>query len=315
VRLIVRGLKAFSRADDEVMGVIDPRLALDTAIRLASNEIHLVARLVKDYDALPAVWANEARLGQVFLNLLVNATQAIPPGDASGNEIHVSGHVDAEGRVVIEVRDTGSGIDVANRALIFDPFFTTKPLNVGTGLGLALCHAIVGSLDGQITVESEVGVGSTFRVVLPIIDGALPAARPEVVVAPVVDRRGHLLFIDDEADLCEVMQEALAPYHHVVTTTDAHRALELLAAGQHFDVILCDMRMPQMTGIDFHARLESANAAQASRVVLMSGGFSRRPGDPSVTLPSALLEKPFAIAKVLSLMHDAMDREPLGLST
>jgi PAS domain S-box-containing protein len=313
VRLIVRGLKAFSRADDETMGVVDPRRALDTSIALVANEIHHVARLVKDYDALPAVWANEARLGQVFLNLLVNAAQAIPAGAAARNEIRVSGRGDGEGRAVIEIRDTGSGIDAADMARIFDPFFTTKAVNVGTGLGLALCHAIVGSLDGQITVESETGAGSVFRIVLPGIEGPVPIGAPPAVVTLAIDPRGRLLFIDDEADLCEVMQEALALSHDVVATTDARHALELLAAGQRFDVILCDMRMPEMSGIDFHTLLGTDNAAQASRVVLMSGGFSRRPEDPPIVLPRPLLEKPFAITQVLSLMREAMQREPLGL--
>jgi CheY-like chemotaxis protein len=108
------------------------------------------------------------------------------------------------------------------------------------------------------------------------------------------------------------MQEALAPYHDVVTTTDARSALELLAAGQRFDVILCDMRMPEMMGIDFHARLTADNPAQASRVVMMSGGFARRRGDPSLVLPRPILEKPFAIEQVLSLMREATRREPLG---
>jgi CheY-like chemotaxis protein len=101
-------------------------------------------------------------------------------------------------------------------------------------------------------------------------------------------------------------------HHDVVTTTDAHQALELLGSGQRFDVILCDIRMPQMTGIDFHARLGADNPAQASRVVLMSGGFTRRSADPPIVLPRPLLEKPFAIEQVLSLMREAMQREPIG---
>jgi len=314
VRLIVRGLKAFSRADDEIVSVIDPRRELDRSIELVSNEIRHRAQLVKDYDALPAVRANEARLGQVFVNLLVNATQAIPAGAAARNEIRISGRTDAEGRAVIEVRDTGSGIQAEHLALIFDPFFTTKPLNVGTGLGLALCHTIIGSLGGQITVESEPGVGSVFRVVLPAVEGAVPTAVPLSATPPAIEARGRLLFIDDEEDLCEAMQEALACYHEVVTTTDARHALELLATGQRFDVILCDTRMPEMTGMDFHTRLRTENPAQASRVVMMSGGFTRRSGDPPIVLSRPLLEKPFAIEQVLSLMREAMQREPLGLT-
>jgi CheY-like chemotaxis protein len=312
VRLIVRGLKSFSRADDETMSIIDPRRALATSITLASNEIRHRAQLVQDYDALPAVWANEARLEQVFLNLLVNATQAIPAGAAAHNEIRVSGRTDAQGRAVIEVRDTGSGIAAEHVALIFDPFFTTKPLNVGTGLGLALCHAVVASLDGEITVESAPGKGSVFRIVLPGVAANPKAAAPPSVVPPAIDPRGRLLFVDDESDICEVMAEAMAPFHDMVTMTDAHEALELLAGGQRFDVILCDMRMPDMTGIDFHSRLGADNPSQASRVILMSGGFTRRPGDPPLVLPRPLLEKPFGIEQVLSLMREAMAREPLG---
>jgi len=311
VRLIVRGLKGFSRADDETMGIVDPRRVLDTSITLVSNEIRHRARLVKDYDTLPAVWANEARLGQVFLNLLINATQAIPAGATADNEIRVSGHTDSEGRAVIEVHDTGTGIEPAHLALVFDPFFTTKPLNEGTGLGLALCHAIVGSLDGQITVKTEPGGGSIFRVVLPGAGSAAPTSVPAAALAPATDPRGRLLFIDDEADLCEAIKEALEPSHDVIAITDVRAALELLASGQHFDLILCDMRMPEMTGLDFHTRLEADDAGQASRVVLMTGGFTRRPGDPPIVLPRPLLEKPFTIVQVLSLMGEAMKREPV----
>jgi signal transduction histidine kinase len=312
VRLIVRGLKAFSRADDETMGIVDPRRALDTSIALAENALRLKAHLVRDYDALPHVWANEARLGQVFLNLLVNATDAVPPGAAARNEVCVLGRTDAEGRAVIEISDTGGGIKADHMSLIFDPFFTTKPLNVGTGLGLALCRAVVGSLDGQITVESVLGEGSTFRIVLPGVDGAAPRAASSSAEAAASDSRGRLLFIDDERDICEVMQEVMEPFHDLVTMTDARRALELLATGEFFDVILCDMRMPDMTGLDFHTRLRSDNPAQANRVVLMSGGFTRRPGDPPIVLPRPLLEKPFIIEQVLALMREAMQREPLG---
>jgi PAS domain S-box-containing protein len=314
VRLIVRGLKSFSRADDETMGIVDPRSTLDTAITLVSNELRHRARLVKDYDSLPPVWANEPRLAQAFLNLLVNATQAIPAGAAEQNEIRVTGRADAEGRAVIEIRDTGTGIEARHLAVIFDPFFTTKPLNEGTGLGLALCKAVISSLGGEITAQSDVGMGTVFRVVLPGAKGEVPTASPPGVASAAIEPRGRLLVIDDELDICESMQEAMAPFHDVVTTTSAHQGLELLRAGQRFDLILCDMRMPSMTGIDFSVQLGTENPAQASHVVLMTGGYTRAPGDPSVALPRLLLEKPFNIEQVLLLMRQAMQREPLGLA-
>jgi PAS domain S-box-containing protein len=309
VRVIVRDLKAFSRADDETVELADLRRVLDTSIALVSNDIRHRARLVREYGELPAVCVNEARIGQVFVNLLVNAAHAIPAGAADENEIRVSARSDAEGNAVVEVRDTGAGIAAENLARIFEPFFTTKAVGMGTGLGLALCHGIVSSLGGQITVESTPGIGSLFRVVIP---GAPVVDRDTdvVVLAPSPDSRGRLLVVDDEEDLCEVLQEALAASTDVLTTTDAHRALEWIATGERFDMILCDMNMPKMTGVDFHSRLESVNREQADRVILMSGGYTRDMGEVGVPLPRPALEKPFDLEQVRALMRETMRRGP-----
>jgi signal transduction histidine kinase/CheY-like chemotaxis protein len=309
VRLIVRGLKGFSKADDETMGVVDPRRALDTAIALVGNEVRLRARLVKDYDALPAVWANEARLEQVFVNLLTNAAQAIPSGRANRNAIRVSGYADPVGQAVVEIHDSGTGIPPENLTRIFEPFFTTKSVGTGAGLGLALCHGIVSSLGGQITVESAPGRGTVFRVLMPALPAVSQDAQSVAIVAK-SDSRGRLLVIDDEQDLCELVQEALAPFHDAVTTTDARVALEWISAGERFDMIVCDIRMPEMTGIDFYTALVATHPEQASRVVLMSGGYNRQAGDSCVALPSPILEKPFQVEQVLALMLAALRRGP-----
>ena len=121
---------------------------------------------MRELEDVPPVVANEGRLGQVFLNLLVNAAQAVPEGDTTAHEIRVVlKRVGNE--VVAEVCDTGVGIKAEHLARLFDPFFTTKPVGVGTGLGLAVCHGIVTSLGGEIDVQSEPGKGSRFRVKLP----------------------------------------------------------------------------------------------------------------------------------------------------
>jgi PAS domain S-box-containing protein len=167
VRHIVRDLKVFSRGDTEERAAVDPRRVLDSCVNMAKGEIRQRARLVKRYAETPRVLANEARLGQVLLNLLVNAAHAIPEDTGGEQEITVSTATDAEGRVVIEVSDTGTGIPEDVKRRIFEPFFTTKTGGAGTGLGLSICQSIVTSLGGQITVESKVGKGTTFRVVLP----------------------------------------------------------------------------------------------------------------------------------------------------
>jgi PAS domain S-box-containing protein len=167
VKSIVGDLKTFSRAEEDRRVSLDPRRVLDLAANIASAQIRYRARLVKDYGAVPDVSADEARLGQVFVNLLINAAQAIPGGQVDRHEIRMSTRTNAAGRVVMEVRDTGGGIPADVLGHIFDPFYTTKPVGSGTGLGLSVCHGIVTELGGEISAESEIGKGALFRVVLP----------------------------------------------------------------------------------------------------------------------------------------------------
>lgn len=176
LRDVARDVNRFSRADDEPIGPVDLARVLDASIRFAMNESRRRALLVKEYGELPLVEASEGRLGQVFLNLIVNALHAIPEGNARDHRIRVSARDQGAGFVVVEIADTGSGIPADVLPKIFDPFFTTKPEGVGIGLGLSVSRRIVSELGGRMEVESQLGLGSMFRVILPTIDGR--AARP-----------------------------------------------------------------------------------------------------------------------------------------
>ncbi|MBI4954163.1 MAG: PAS domain S-box protein [Myxococcales bacterium] len=179
VRQVVRDLHVFARDEERVLGPVDIRQVLDTTVRLAECETRHRARVRCDYAGGSLVHGDEARLGQVFLNLIVNAAQAIEPGDPEGNEIGVATRALAPDRLAVEVSDTGRGIARADRARLFSPFFTTKPPGEGLGLGLAISHRIVSSLGGCIEVESEPGRGTTFRVLLQAASPpgeAVPAA-------------------------------------------------------------------------------------------------------------------------------------------
>jgi signal transduction histidine kinase len=167
VRRIVRGLQTFARPDAEALSLVDVRALLDTSVDIASAEVRGRARIVREFGAVPQVEADDARLGQVFINLLVNAAQAIPAGDPAAHEIRLVTTTDAAGRAVVEVHDSGPGIPAAVLGRIFDPFFTTKPVGVGTGLGLSICHNIVTGMGGEIDVVSREGAGAVFRVALP----------------------------------------------------------------------------------------------------------------------------------------------------
>ncbi|OJH34577.1 sensor histidine kinase [Cystobacter ferrugineus] len=166
VRDIARDVKAFARDSDDAGMLVDLREVLDAALKMALVHIRYRARVVRDYQEVPLVMANEPRLAQVFLNLVVNAAQAIPE-DGSSHQISVRLWTGAKGEACAEVEDTGTGISAENMARLFEPFFTTKPRGEGTGLGLFICKSIIESFDGTITVSSRPGQGTTFRISLP----------------------------------------------------------------------------------------------------------------------------------------------------
>ena len=293
MRLIVRDLKAFSRADDDHRGPVDVRRVIESSINMAWNEIRHRARLVKDYAELPIVEANESRLGQVFLNLLINAAQAIPDGDAARHEIRIVTRAVATSAAIIEVHDTGTGIAPEIRDRIFDPFFTTKPVGVGTGLGLSICHGIITRLGGTIEIESELGKGSVFRVILPASEAA-PAPRISSSIVPPSRRRTRVLVVDDDPMIGASIRRVLSSEHDVVVLTDAREALDRIRSGERFEHVLCDLMMPEMSGMDFYEKLLNEAAEQCESVVFLTGGaFTQRAREFLDEVPNPRLEKPF----------------------
>jgi len=166
MRDIVHDLKTLARGDNDPAVLIDVAHILDVCVNMAEHELGPRAKIVKDYRDRPFVRGTEARLGQVFLNLLLNAAQAIPPGDPEHNEVRVTVAAQGSGRVEIQIADSGEGIAPENVERIFEPFFTTKH-GAGTGLGLSISHGIVTSMGGTISAEPRPGGGTIFRVVLP----------------------------------------------------------------------------------------------------------------------------------------------------
>jgi signal transduction histidine kinase len=304
VKHVVRDLKTFSRVEEKRRSTIDLRPVIESSINMAFNEIKYRARLVKDYGRTPLVLANEARLGQVFLNLLINAAQAIPEGRTEENEIRVLTRTDDLGRAVAEVRDSGPGIPPEVVERIFDPFFTTKPPGVGTGLGLSICRSIVTALGGEIAVESQAHKGTVFRVVLPAAP-IVPAEEARSEQGPVKPaRRGRVLVVDDEPAIGTALRRVLAPEHDVTVLTSAAEARERIARGERFDVILCDLMMPVMTGMDLHAEITSLAPDQAERMVLVTGGaFTAKANEFLDQVPNARVEKPFDPATLLVLVR------------
>ncbi len=307
VHHIVRDLKIFSRGGNEerrsAVGILH---VLDSSARMAWNEIRHRARLVKDYSQVPLVEGNEARLGQVFLNLIVNAAQAIPEGRAESNEIKI-GVRQVEGAVAVEITDTGHGMSPEVMSRLFTPFFTTKPVGVGTGLGLSICHGIVTGLGGKITIESQVGKGTTCRVILPAATQTSRKPLPATPRPSVPSRRGRVLVVDDEPMIGVAIRRALGSFHEVTVTTRAADALALLVGGEVYDVILCDVMMPELTGMDVYEELKRADPPTLERIIFMTGGaFTARAREFVDAMPNLRIEKPFDTDELRAIVNERM---------
>jgi PAS domain S-box-containing protein len=305
---IVRQLRATSRPDSEERGAVDLQAVLDAALRVAQNQLRHRARLTVDSQPVPPVEGNAQRLEQVILNLLVNATQALPEGRVD-NEIQVSLRA-SEQQVVLEVRDNGPGIPPEVLPRIFDPFFTTKSVGVGMGLGLSICHGIVSAHRGAITVDSGgAGGGASFRVTLPVmktVPASIPVAAapaPEADRAPAAGPRQRVLVVDDEAALADMVGRMLSPDYEVEVVVEPGAALDRLTTGPAYDIVLCDLMMPRITGMDLYDEATRRRPELAPRFVFMTGGaFTERATDFLATVPNERIDKPFNRAALAALL-------------
>ncbi|BDG10868.1 hypothetical protein AMPC_39810 [Anaeromyxobacter paludicola] len=340
---IVRDLKMVSREVESRRGVVDLHDEVRDALRLTANEVRHRARLSVELGPVPPVEAPARQLGQVLVNLLVNASQAIPEGEASRHWIRVTTRTAADGRAEVEVADSGAGIPEALRARIFEPFFTTKPQGVGTGLGLSICSGIVGGLGGEIAFESEEGKGSVFRVLLPPCDGpghseaatapapGSPAAPPAAFAPasssapagssapsapkaapatgaearPAAARRGRVLVVDDEPLIGRSVRRMLAG-HDVEVLTDGREALVRLLAGERFDLVLCDLMMPELTGMALEEKLRELVPEACAAMVYMTGGAFTPAARDFLAGGRCYLEKPFQSAELLGLLEQRL---------
>lgn len=301
---IIADLSSFSRprpTDDSRVVQLGP--CIEWAIRTTAHELRQRAELVTEFAAVPPVRADDARLGQVFINLLMNAAQAIAPGSADRNRVTIVTRTDTRGWAVIEVRDTGSGMSPEIRKHIFDPFFTTKRLGEGTGLGLSICRGIVSALGGEIDAESEPGKGTCFRVALP--PAALIERRPTPSSQrPSSGRQGRILAIDDEPMVLNVLARILLP-HHVTCVDNASLALQLIEDGARFDLILCDLMMPITTGMAFYETVLARVPELAARIVFLTGGVISPDVDAFLrAVSNRCLTKPFSMEKLRELIEE-----------
>lgn len=308
---IVADLRGFARPVEQEFKVMDLNRCIEWAVRATTHEFQHRAKLRTRFELAPPVSGDSSRVEQVLVNLLVNAAHAIAPGRADENEVCVSLRTDSRGFAVIEISDSGQGIRQADLQKIFEPFFTTKAAGSGTGLGLSICHGIVKSLGGNITVASEPGSGTTFTIALPPApekEVDAPAQETEKAVAV----RGRVLLIDDENALLRAMQRILEDEEHFVEVTQSARdALAMIERGDRFDLILSDLMMPMMTGVDFYEALLARNPVLAHSVVFVSGGAITAKVDAFLkSVPNLRMEKPFKAAQLRDIVQQGLNRRP-----
>jgi PAS domain S-box-containing protein len=296
VRKIVHGLRAFSRSEEERRVALALPGVLEAAIRMTGNEVRHRAELVRELGPTPLVIADDGRLTQVFINLLINAAHAIPEGHSDANRITVRTRTDAAGRAVVEIEDTGRGIAPDQLSRVFDPFFTTKEVGEGTGLGLSICHGIVVGLGGQISIDSAPGRGTIVRVVLPPLLAAEPPA-PVPISAPVppptLTRRPRVMLVDDEPMVAQTIERLLRRDYDITIASCGRDALAHVVGGTRFDAIVSDVMMPNMTGIELLEELRRCAPDQAARVIFLSGGaFTAQTRERLELLGAPQLEKP-----------------------
>jgi signal transduction histidine kinase len=300
IREIVRSLRAFAR-ENGVAAAMDVRAAIEVAAQMALHEVWQRATLSLELGEVPAVLADEVRISQVVLNLLVNAAHSFPTSDPARNRVTLRTKCSAGGDVCIEISDNGPGLDPAAQARILNPFFDAKDPGPGTGLGLSICRSVVSSLGGELTVECELGKGTIFRVLLPASPGApLPPPTSEHFAK---GRRGRVLVVDDDEEVLKGFSRLLRSEHEVITVSDPRRALSLLCdPGQHFDLVLCDIVMPYLNGLELFRKVREQAAATANRFVFMTGGIlDQSVGGALAQLSNECLQKPCSSQQLRAL--------------
>ena len=302
IHRIARDLHSFSRIDDDANALSDVNAAVDSALTMLRSELRYRATVERSLRSSQLVRASAARLGQVFLNLLLNAAHALAALHPRRNRLYVRSR-DEGGSVIVEIEDNGPGIAPEILPRIFESFFTTKPPELGTGLGLPISLDIVRRAGGDLTAESEPGRGAIFRVRLPAAVG-VPQAKTRSVSSLKAIQRRRVLAIDDEALLLKAFQRMLVSHHDIETKLGAREALRYFGQDRQFDVVLCDLQMPDMSGVELYASVKQQWPELAERFIFITGGaFSaearRFLEDPNI----ACVNKPFQLRELLELIE------------
>jgi signal transduction histidine kinase/CheY-like chemotaxis protein len=308
IKGIVEQLRLSARPEREELVPVDPRIVLDGALRLIENQIRQRAKLVVKTDGAPAVRADPGRLSQVFVNMLANAADAVPTGDPNEHEIGISISEHSLKEVLIEIWDTGSGIPPNEVDLIFQPAYTTKTTTQGTGLGLAISKSIIEGFGGRISVKSDEGRGTRFSIVLrKAHEETIDPAASQLKMVTASGKR--ILIIDDEPEVLAALARGLGRQYEVDSNGRADEALARLDDGADYDLIICDLMMPEMDGMTFYGEFKRRYPGRVDRIVFISGGvFEPRMERFLNSVANARIEKPCDLSTLRQIVAREISR-------
>jgi PAS domain S-box-containing protein len=310
IRVVVRDLMVFTGDADDREDPVDLSAALNHALRMADRALKRCAPVTRNERHSVPVWGNAARYGQAFLNVLLNAAEAMPGNPAEHQLISIMTRDNLDGTVAVEITDNGAGIPPDVLPHVFEPFFTTRSRAVSSGLGLSIAHGIITGFGGTIDIQSAPGVGTTVRMCLK----SAPATsrfthRPETAAA-----RCRLLVVDDQPDVLRATRRMLGGGHDVEAASGGQEALAILERDREFDVILCNVSMANISGADFHGELSHRWPGLEKRIIFMSGAsFCEEMSQFVHGMENLLLTKPLDAGAVMAAVSEVIHRQ-LGAS-
>jgi PAS domain S-box-containing protein len=307
---IVKTFLAMARQRPPSRAAVDLNEAVESALELLGYGLRTAGIEVRRELApgLPTIWADPDQISQVLTNLIVNAQQALTdwPG---ARQLTLATRVDESGPRMarLSVTDSGPGVPAAIRSRVFEPFFTTKPVGVGTGIGLSVCHSVVTSHGGTIELEDAPGGGTAFVIRLPLGGGAEAMAVPaKEQASPAGGAR--VLIVDDEPEVAQTLADILGNGQYRIDVVESGQAALDRLQKIDYSLILSDIRMPNMDGMELYRRLKLLKPALAERVILVTGdslspsvlAFLDESGRPRI-------EKPFSPADIRRLVAAALN--------
>ncbi|MCA9935196.1 MAG: PAS domain S-box protein [Anaerolineales bacterium] len=317
---VVQGLLDFARQRPPERSAMHINKLLHNTLELLNYELytHNIRLVTQFADDMPVILADQYQLQQVFVNLIHNAQQAMTRAHGRGNlsvftavgpSHFVADELHPRQVVRVVIQDDGHGIPPQMQVRIFDPFFTTKEPGEGTGLGLSVCHGIIAEHDGHIWVESELEQGASFIVELPVTQSHVESNgdREQRTAVPHIPNTVELLLIDDEESVLNIVRRILQRQgYQVQISRTAEEALARLQQ-KSYDLILCDLRMPGMSGQELYEHLDRTQPHQAKRFILLTGdsiSSQTRQFLEKSHLP--YIHKPFDIGELVKLVQEQL---------